>query len=251
MLVSGGTSSGKTTTLNALAFAVGDRERIVTIEDAAELRLPQPDVVALETRAPSVEGSGAVDVRALLRAALRMRPDRIVVGEVRGGEALDMLQAMNTGHRGSLTTAHANGAPHALMRIETMALMGGIDLPLEAIREQIRRGIDVVVHQERDPAGARRIVEIAELSPERGDPYTLTRVYPSTSDAAPRSSRRRRGSILARVRACGKAGSRSLGLSTRSPRRSRAAFRCSSRSARWRRLCRVPSRRRPSAPRRR
>src|SRR5205807_2125955 len=138
--VSGGTSSGKTTTLNALAFAVGDRERIVTIGDAAGLRLPQPDVVALETRAPSVEGSGAVDVRALLRAALRMRPDRIVVGEVRGGEALDMLQAMNTGHRGSLTTAHANGAPHALMRIETMALMGGIDLPLEAIREQIRRG---------------------------------------------------------------------------------------------------------------
>ena len=150
----------------------------MTIEDAAELRLPQPNVVALETRAPSVEGSGAVDVRALLRAALRMRPDRIVVGEVRGGEALDMLQAMNTGHRGSLTTAHANGAPHALMRIETMALMGGIDLPLEAIREQIRRGIDVVVHQERDAAGVRRIVEIAELSPERGDPYTLTHVYP-------------------------------------------------------------------------
>ena len=178
VLVSGGTSSGKTTTLNALAFAVGDRERIVTIEDAAELRLPQPNVVALETRAPSVEGSGAVDVRALLRAALRMRPDRIVVGEVRGGEALDMLQAMNTGHRGSLTTAHANGAPHALMRIETMALMGGIDLPLEAIREQIRRGIDVVVHQERDAAGVRRITEIAELSPERGDPYTLHRVYP-------------------------------------------------------------------------
>jgi pilus assembly protein CpaF len=178
VLVSGGTSSGKTTTLNALAFAVGERERIVTIEDAAELRLPQPNVVALETRAPSVEGSGAVDVRALLRAALRMRPDRIVVGEVRGGEALDMLQAMNTGHRGSLTTAHANGAPHALMRVETMALMGGIDLPLEAIREQIRRGIDVVVHQERDPTGVRRVVEIAELSPERGDPYTLTRIYP-------------------------------------------------------------------------
>jgi hypothetical protein len=149
VLVSGGTSSGKTTTLNALAFAVGDRERIVTIEDAAELRLPQPNVVALETRAPSVEGSGTVDVRALLRAALRMRPDRIVIGELRGGEALDMLQAMNTGHRGSLTTAHANGAPHALTRIETMALMGGIDLPLDAIREQIRRGIDVVVHQER------------------------------------------------------------------------------------------------------
>src|SRR5439155_1109951 len=108
-----GTSSGKTTTLNALGYAIGERERVVTIEDAAELRLPQPNVVALETRAPSVEGTGAVDVRALLRAALRMRPDRIVVGEVRGGEALDMLQAMNTGHRGSLTTAHANGAYHA------------------------------------------------------------------------------------------------------------------------------------------
>src|SRR6059058_2036268 len=176
VLVSGGTSSGKTTTLNALAFAVGDRERIVTIEDAAELRLLQPNVVALETRAPSVEGSGAVDVRALLRAALRMRPDRIVVGEVRGGEALDMLQAMNTGHRGSLTTAHANGAPHALMRIETMALMGGIDLPLEAIREQIRRGVDLVVHQERGEDGRRRIVEIAELVVGDGDGYELVPV---------------------------------------------------------------------------
>src|SRR2546427_420209 len=165
ILVSGGTSSGKTTTLNALAFAVGENERIVTIEDAAELRLPQSNVVALETRTASIEGTGAIDVRALLRAALRMRPDRIVVGEVRGGEALDMLQAMNTGHRGSLTTAHANSAAHSLMRIETMALMGGIDLPLEAIREQIRRRIEVVVHQERDASGARRIMAIAELAP--------------------------------------------------------------------------------------
>src|SRR5881628_2767776 len=165
VLVSGGTSSGKTTTLNALAFAIGARERIVTIEDAAELRLPQPNVVALETRPPSVEGTGAIDVRALLRAALRMRPDRIVVGEVRGGEALDMLQAMNTGHRGSLTTAHANGSYHALLRVETMALMGGIDLPLAAIREQIRRGIDIVVHQERDASGTRRIVEVMQLGP--------------------------------------------------------------------------------------
>jgi len=176
VLVSGGTSSGKTTTLNALAFAISDRERIVTIEDAAELRLPQPNLVALETRPPSVEGVGAIDVRALLRAALRMRPDRIVVGEVRGGEALDMLQAMNTGHRGSLTTAHANSARHALMRIETMALMGGIDLPLEAIREQIRRAIEIVVHQERDGTGVRRVVEIAELAADRGAPYELTPV---------------------------------------------------------------------------
>ena len=161
--------------MNALAFAIGARERIVTIEDAAELRLPQPNVVALETRPPSVEGTGAIDVRSLLRAALRMRPDRIIVGEVRGGEALDMLQAMNTGHRGSLTTAHANGPYHALLRIETMALMGGIDLPLPAIREQIRRGIDIVVHQERDASGVRRIVEVMELLPEPGsdDSYAL------------------------------------------------------------------------------
>jgi pilus assembly protein CpaF len=173
VLVSGGTSSGKTTTLNALAFAIGEDERVVTIEDAAELRLPQANVVSLETRPPSVEGTGLIDVRALLRNALRMRPDRIVVGEVRGGEALDMLQAMNTGHRGSLTTAHANSAYHALLRLETMALMGGVDLPLAAIREQIRRGIDLIVHQERDDAGARRVTEIAELDPERADGYRL------------------------------------------------------------------------------
>src|SRR5216683_3948529 len=177
VLVSGGTSSGKTTTLNALAFAVGDRERIVTIEDAAELRLPQPNVVALETRAPSVEGSGAVDVRALLRAALRMRPDRIVVGEVRGGEALDMLQAMNTGHRGSLATAHANGPFEALLRLETMALMAGVDLPLAAIREQIRRGIEIVVHQERSPDGRRRITRVATVRAcgARGAPHAHRR----------------------------------------------------------------------------
>jgi len=177
ILVSGGTSSGKTTTLNALACAIGAEERVVTIEDAAELRLPQANVVSLETRAPSVEGTGAVDVRALLRNALRMRPDRILVGEVRGGEALDMLQAMNTGHRGSLTTAHANSAYHALLRLETMALMGGVDLPLRAIREQIRRGIDVVVHQEREPAGSRRVVEIAELDPEDAETYRLRAVH--------------------------------------------------------------------------
>ncbi len=163
ILVSGGTSSGKTTTLNALAFAIGPDERIVTIEDSAEIRLPQANVVSLETRAPSVEGVGAIDVRTLLRNALRMRPDRILVGEVRGGEALDMLQAMNTGHRGSLTTAHANDPYHALVRLETMALMAGVDIPLTAVREQIGHGIDVVVHQERDAAGHRRIVGVAEL----------------------------------------------------------------------------------------
>ncbi|MGH2379086.1 MAG: CpaF family protein [Candidatus Limnocylindria bacterium] len=176
VLVSGGTSSGKTTTLNALAHAIGAHERIVTIEDAAELRLPQANVVALETRPPSVEGLGAIDVRTLLRNALRMRPDRIVVGEVRGGEALDMLQAMNTGHRGSLTTAHANGPHHALSRLETMALMAGIDIPLEAVREQIRRGIDVLVHQERDADGRRRIVSISELGEGSRDGYDLREV---------------------------------------------------------------------------
>jgi pilus assembly protein CpaF len=173
VLVSGGTSSGKTTTLNALAFAIGADERIVTIEDAAELRLPQANVVSLETRPPSVEGLGAVDVRSLLRNALRMRPDRIVVGEVRGGETLDMLQAMNTGHRGSLTTAHANSAYHALIRLETMALMAGIDLPLAAVREQIRQGIDLVIHQERENDGRRRIVEVAEVDPSTGSGYAL------------------------------------------------------------------------------
>jgi pilus assembly protein CpaF len=176
ILVSGGTSSGKTTTLNALAFAIGAGERVVTIEDAAELRLPQANVVALETRAPSVEGLGAIDVRTLLRNALRMRPDRIVVGEVRGGEALDMLQAMNTGHRGSLTTAHANSAYHALIRLETMALMAGIEIPLVAVREQIRQGIDLVIHQERDGEGRRRIVEIVEVDPSSREGYALRAV---------------------------------------------------------------------------
>jgi pilus assembly protein CpaF len=175
VLVSGGTSSGKTTTLNALAFAIGVDERIVTIEDAAELRLPQPNVVSLETRPPSVEGTGAIDVRALLRAALRMRPDRIVVGEVRGGEALDMLQAMNTGHRGSLTTTHANGPYEALLRLETMALMAGVDLPLPAIREQIRRAIEVIVHQERTDGG-RRITSVSEVVPSSGEGYELRAV---------------------------------------------------------------------------
>ena len=176
ILVSGGTSSGKTTTLNALGFAIGADERVVTIEDAAELRLPQENVVALETRAASVEGLGAVDVRTLLRNALRMRPDRIIVGEVRGGETLDMLQALNTGHRGSLTTVHANSAFHALLRLETMALMAGVDLPLVAVREQIRQGVELIVHQERDTDGRRRIVEIAEVDRDGAAPLALRRV---------------------------------------------------------------------------
>jgi pilus assembly protein CpaF len=135
-------------------------------------------VVGLETRPPSVEGVGTIDTRTLLRNALRMRPDRIVVGEVRGGEALDMLQAMNTGHRGSLTTAHASSAYRALLRLETMALMAGVELPLAAIQEQIRRGIEIVVHQERDPDGRRKIVEIVEVDPEAAGGYSLSPVTP-------------------------------------------------------------------------
>ena len=153
--VSGGTGTGKTTLLNALAAFIDPAERIVTVEDAAELRLPQHHVARLESRPPNVEGRGEVTLRALVRNALRMRPDRIVVGEVRGGEALDMLQAMNTGHDGSLTTVHASSTADALRRIETMALMAGLDLPHSAVREQVRAAIDVVVHLIRTADGAR------------------------------------------------------------------------------------------------
>jgi pilus assembly protein CpaF len=153
--VSGGTGTGKTTLLNALAAFIDPAERIVTVEDAAELRLPQHHVARLESRPPNVEGRGEVTLRALVRNALRMRPDRIVVGEVRGGEALDMLQAMNTGHDGSLTTVHASSTADALRRIETMALMAGLELPYSAVREQVRAAIDVVVHLVRTADGAR------------------------------------------------------------------------------------------------
>jgi pilus assembly protein CpaF len=153
--VSGGTGTGKTTLLNALAAFIDSAERIVTVEDAAELRLPQHHVARLESRPPNVEGRGEVTLRALVRNALRMRPDRIVVGEVRGGEALDMLQAMNTGHDGSLTTVHASSTTDALRRIETMALMAGLELPHSAVREQVRAAIDVVVHLVRTADGAR------------------------------------------------------------------------------------------------
>ena len=155
--ISGGTGTGKTTLLNAIAAFVEPRERIVTVEDAAELRLPQPHVVRLESRPPNVEGRGEVTMRALVRNALRMRPDRIVVGEVRGGEALDMLQAMNTGHDGSMTTVHASSPDDALRRLETMALMGGVDLPHAAVREQLRSAVDVVVHIARSAGGERKV----------------------------------------------------------------------------------------------
>jgi pilus assembly protein CpaF len=156
ILISGGTGSGKTTLLNALSTYIDSAERVVTIEDAAELQLRQPHVVRLESRPPSVEGRGAVTIRDLLRNALRMRPDRIVIGEVRGAEALDLLTALNTGHDGALSTVHANSPEDALRRIETLALMAGIGLPHAAIREQLARGLDLVAHLERD--GARRLV---------------------------------------------------------------------------------------------
>jgi pilus assembly protein CpaF len=163
VLVSGGTGSGKTTTLNALSGAIPARERIVTIEDAAELRLRQEHVVRLEARPPNLEGAGEVTIRQLVRNALRMRPDRIVVGEVRGGEALDMLMALNTGHEGSLTTIHANSPEDALRRLETLALMAGVALPHSAVREQVASALDLVVHQVRAPDGRRRVESVAEV----------------------------------------------------------------------------------------
>jgi pilus assembly protein CpaF len=165
ILVSGGTGSGKTTLLNALSAWIGPDERVVTIEDAAELRLRQPHVVRLESRPASVEGRGEVTIRELLRNALRMRPDRIVIGEVRGAEALDLLTALNTGHDGALSTVHANSPADALRRVETLALMAGVGLPHEAIREQLARGVDLVVHMARGRAGARWVTEVAEVLP--------------------------------------------------------------------------------------
>jgi pilus assembly protein CpaF len=179
ILVSGGTGSGKTSLLNALAAHIGARERIVTVEDAAELALPGEHIVRLETRTASAEGVGALRVRDLVRNALRMRPDRIIVGECRGGEALDMVQAMNTGHEGSLSTCHANGPGEALARIETMMLMSDVGLPLAAARAQLGSALDLVVHVARRPAGARRIVAVHEvLGPvSAGEPCTTRAAF--------------------------------------------------------------------------
>ena len=163
ILISGGTGSGKTTLLNALSAYIRPEERVITIEDAAELRLRQPHVVRLESRPPSVEGRGEVTIRDLLRNALRMRPDRIVIGEVRGREALDLLTGLNTGHEGALSTVHANSPADALRRLETLALMAGVGLPHDAIRDQVRRGIELVVHMARTPEGARHVVEVGEV----------------------------------------------------------------------------------------
>jgi pilus assembly protein CpaF len=163
VLVSGGTGSGKTTLLNALSSFIAPGERVVTIEDAAELRLQQPHVVRLESRPAGVEGRGEVTIRDLLRNALRMRPDRIVIGEVRGVEALDLLTALNTGHDGALSTVHANSPEDALRRLETLVLMAGVGLPHATVAEQVRRGVDLVVHLRREADGSRRVSEIAEV----------------------------------------------------------------------------------------
>jgi pilus assembly protein CpaF len=168
VLISGATNAGKTTLLNALASAAHPLERIVTIEETAELQIHHPHVVRLEAHPANGEGAGGVSVRDLVRAALRMRPDRIVIGEVRGGEALDLLQALNTGHRGSLCTVHANSAHDALSRLETLSLMSDVAIPMEALVRQIDAAIDVVVHVERDSEGRRRVVEILERFPRDG-----------------------------------------------------------------------------------
>jgi pilus assembly protein CpaF len=171
LIVSGGAGSGKTTLLGVLSASIPDDERLITIEDAAELRLAKPHVVALEARPANVEGKGEVTVRDLVRNALRMRPDRIIVGEVRGGEALDMLQAMNTGHEGSLSTAHANSARHLLWRLETMAMMSDVDLPAAHVRNQVAAAIDVVVHLARLRGGRRVVWEVATVEgTRRGEP---------------------------------------------------------------------------------
>lgn len=177
IIISGGTGSGKTTTLNALSGYIPVNERIVTIEDAAELQLQQPHVVVLETRPASIEGTGEITARDLVKNSLRMRPDRIVVGEVRGEEALDMLQAMNTGHDGSLTTVHANTARDALTRIENMVAMGGYDLPAKAVRSQIASGIDLVIQVQRLEDGSRKMLSISEVVGMEGEIVTMSDIF--------------------------------------------------------------------------
>ena len=177
IVVSGGTGSGKTTTLNVISSFIPEDERIVTIEDAAELQLRQEHIIRLETRPPNIEGKGAITIRDLVRNSLRMRPDRIVVGEVRSGEALDMLQAMNTGHDGSLTTGHANSPRDMLARLETMVMMAGMELPIKAIREQITSAVDIIVQQSRLRDGSRRITHITEVLGMEGDVITMQDIF--------------------------------------------------------------------------
>jgi pilus assembly protein CpaF len=177
IIISGGTGSGKTTLLNILSSYIPEEDRIVTIEDAAELRLQQDHIVRLETKVANLDGRGQVTTRDLVKNSLRMRPDRIVVGEVRGGEALDMLQAMNTGHDGSLTTLHANSPRDALSRLETMCLMSGMDLPLKVVREQIASAIDVIVQQSRIKDGSRKVTAVTEVAGMEGDTVVMTDIF--------------------------------------------------------------------------
>jgi pilus assembly protein CpaF len=177
ILVSGGTGAGKTTLLNSLSGSLPEDERIITIEDSAELRLQQPHVVSLESRPPNIEGEGEITIRDLVRNALRMRPDRIVVGEVRGGETLDMLQAMNTGHDGSISTIHANSPRDVLSRLETLALMAGMDLTIRAVREQVAAAIDLIVHLARLQDGVRRVTSVTEVVGMEGDVITLQDLF--------------------------------------------------------------------------
>ncbi len=177
MIISGGTGSGKTSTLNVISSFIPENERIVTIEDAAELQLCQEHVITLESRPPNIEGKGAISIRDLVRNSLRMRPERIIVGEVRSGEALDMLQAMNTGHDGSLTTGHANSPRDILSRLETMVLMAGMDLPVRAIREQVSSAFDLIVQQARLQDGSRKITHLTEVLGMEGDIITLQDIF--------------------------------------------------------------------------
>ena len=177
IIVAGGTGSGKTTLLNLLSGFIPDTERIVTVEDAAELRLQQPHVVRLEARPPNIEGKGAVPIRDLVKNCLRMRPDRIIVGECRGGEALDMLQAMNTGHDGSLTTVHANSPRDVISRLETMVLMSGMELPSKAIREQIASAVDLIIHESRLSDGSRKVVAISEVTGLEGNQIVMQDIF--------------------------------------------------------------------------
>jgi len=181
VLISGGTGVGKTTLLNAMSGFIPDRERIITIEDAAELQLQQAHVLSLESRPPNVEGKGEIRIRELVRNALRMRPDRLIVGEVRGAETVDMLQAMNTGHDGSLTTIHANAPRDALSRLETLVLTGGVDLPLRAIREQIASAFDLIVQVVRCVDGSRRISHVTEVVGMESEVVTLQDVFAARS----------------------------------------------------------------------